>query len=552
MSASMIGRTLGRYEITGEIGRGGMGVVYRATQTSLNRTVAVKMLPLAFTQTPEFLGRFRREAETLARLSHENVVHVYDVEELDGTPFIVMELVSGPSLAALLRESSPLPFAVVRDIGMAIATGLGAAHRQGIIHRDIKPDNVLFTPSGTPKLTDFGIARVDDTRVETKTGSLLGTPHYIAPEQANGEHATERSDVYSLGIALYEMLTGSRPFQGRNAIEVYLKHIQEPVPDLRDALPDVPDPLAAVVHRCLEKDPAKRPADGTELARELERLDLGDPPGRALRTWFSARTGPGSPSTPAVPAPQPSLPRPEVPIYEGETVAISPDSPSGAPAADVRRGPESQSAQGSPLPTAARGVGSRVWTAAAVVAVLAVIAIALWARNAAQSPDPTDLASGADGKPGTEVVPPTPEGVEPAAEGTTNAAGVDSSSGRAISDAPTPNRSGIFILLNGYFSDFAELGPTEAIARHAVGRLDPGVGAAMAGLLGSAEVRSASTSGTVDIEWRPGPEARVRFRQETITIAPGGAESKQVWLQDWMVRPDGDEWRLTEGTVTRE
>ncbi|MEZ4648936.1 MAG: serine/threonine-protein kinase [Candidatus Eisenbacteria bacterium] len=533
MSASMVGRTLGRYEITGEIGRGGMGVVYRAIQTSLNRTVAVKMLPLAFTQTPELLGRFRREAETLARLSHENVVHVYDVEELDDTPFIVMELVSGPSLGALLRETRALPPAVARDIGMAIASGLGAAHRQGIIHRDIKPDNVLFTPSGTPKLTDFGIARVDDTRVETKTGSLLGTPHYIAPEQANGETATEGSDVYSLGVALYEMLAGSRPFQGRNAIEVYLKHIQAPVPDLRDALPDVPPSFARVVHRCLEKNPADRPRDGVELARELEHLDLGDPPGRALRSWFAARSGQsdGHADTVRSAEREPSdRDRPDVPIYEGETIALA------SPVAD---GPRPRT--------------RLVLSVAAVLAfVVTVIALVISGRD---GDDPTDAGS----------VPQETFGTQEEATGGASGPGATAPGGGsgaraseeqgaegAISDAPTPDRSGIFILLNGYFSDFAELGPLEAVARHAASGADPEIGTSMSGLLGPHRVRSARSAGKVDIDWRPGPAARVRFRQETVTIDRSGAESKQVWLQDWMVRPDGSEWKITEGTVTRE
>ncbi|MBD3335848.1 MAG: protein kinase, partial [Candidatus Eisenbacteria bacterium] len=268
----MIGTEIGRYRITGEIGRGGMGVVYKATQVTLNRTVAVKMLPPHLALSREYLARFQREAETLARLAHENIVHIYDIEEAQGAHFIIMEYVGGPSLSSLLQREGRLAPERARDIAARVAGALAAAHHQGVIHRDIKPDNILFSAAGQPKLTDFGIAHMRDTKFKTQTGLFLGTPLYISPEQALGQAVTAASDLYSLGVVLYEMLAGRVPFTADDPLAVALKHINEGPEPLQRVAPELPASLCRIVHQTLEKDPTARFADARELQDALLNL----------------------------------------------------------------------------------------------------------------------------------------------------------------------------------------------------------------------------------------------------------------------------------------
>lgn len=273
---TMIGQTIGRYRIDAELGRGGMGVVYRATQTNLGRTVAIKMLSPQLAESGEHLARFRREAEVLARLQHENIVHIYDVEEVGGAFCIIMEFVAGPSLGAVLARAGALPPAVVRDIAVQLTAGLEAAHRKGIVHRDLKPDNILFTPEGRPRITDFGIARIagGDAMSRTRTGVLMGTPYYMSPEQARGGEITGSSDQYSLGVLLYQMLSGSVPFHGHDPISLAIKHMQEPVPPLATTVPGLPGALVAVVGRALEKDPHRRFPSAASMGEALRKLEL--------------------------------------------------------------------------------------------------------------------------------------------------------------------------------------------------------------------------------------------------------------------------------------
>lgn len=276
----MIGETIGRYRVDAELGRGGMGVVYRATQTTLDRTVAIKMLSPQFAGSSEHLSRFRREAEVLARLQHENIVHIYDVEEVAGSFCIVMEYVAGPSLGQLLAQSPTLPPATVRDIGARLASGLEAAHRKGVVHRDLKPDNILFTPDGRPRITDFGIARIagGSAMDRTRTGVLMGTPYYMSPEQAGGGEITGASDLYSLGVLLYQMLSGRVPFDGADPISLAIKHMQEPVPELATTMPGLPGDLVRIVSCALEKEPHRRFSSAAEMKAALASLELAAAP----------------------------------------------------------------------------------------------------------------------------------------------------------------------------------------------------------------------------------------------------------------------------------
>jgi len=286
----MIGRRIGRYRIDAEIGRGGMGVVYRATQLSLDRTVAIKMLPPHLAASGEYLARFRREAETLARLAHEDIVHIYDIEEDDeGSHFIIMEHVDGPSLSSLLAREGRFDASRARDVAVVLANALAVAHRKGIVHRDLKPDNILFTSAGRPKLTDFGIAHMrDDRKFRTHTGIMLGTPYYLSPEQALGKPVTPASDLYSLGVVLYEMLCGRPPFDGGDALAVALQHVREaPVP-VAVVMPGTPAALCEVVERALRKTPGDRFDSAEGMQRALMALELGVVPGGALSTELPA------------------------------------------------------------------------------------------------------------------------------------------------------------------------------------------------------------------------------------------------------------------------
>src|SRR5438105_7907049 len=268
----MVGDVLAdRYELEELVGSGGMSSVYRAHDRVLDRRVALKVLHQRLTSEAEYVERFRREARMVAGLLHQNIVTVIDRGEDDGCPFIVFEFVSGENLKQLVVREGPLPVEQAVELGMQIARGLAFAHANGYVHRDVKPQNVLLNGDGEAKVTDFGIARsLDVEHGVTQTGTVLGTSAYIAPEQASGRPVGPHTDVYSLGVVLYELLTGEVPFPGENFVAVAMKHINEQPPSLVEKRPDVPLRLAAAVDRALEKDPRDRFASMDDFAAELE------------------------------------------------------------------------------------------------------------------------------------------------------------------------------------------------------------------------------------------------------------------------------------------
>jgi len=275
----VLGKRLGgRYEIQEKVGGGGMALVYRAHDIFLNRTVAVKLLRSQFVEDEEFLRRFRREAQSAARLTHPNVVNVYDVGQEGSSHYIVMEFVEGPTLKELVREKGPLPPRLAAKIAYQISEALDHAHRNQVVHRDIKPHNILVMPSGTVKVTDFGIARAVTDTTLTNTGNIIGSVHYFSPEQARGGFTGEKSDLYSLGVVLYEMLTGTVPFKGDSPFSVAIKHLQEDVVPPGDLRPGIPDDLVRVVMKALEKDSLKRYRSAAEMKQDLGRVlkGLGD------------------------------------------------------------------------------------------------------------------------------------------------------------------------------------------------------------------------------------------------------------------------------------
>jgi serine/threonine-protein kinase len=259
----------GRYRIKGRIGSGGMADVYCADDAQLGREVALKVLHRRFARDREFVERFRREASSAAGLQHPNVVSVYDRGEFDGTYYIAMEYLPGRTLKEVIREEAPLD--QQRAIGLAIQVlqGAGFAHRRGVIHRDFKPHNVIVGPGDQVKVTDFGIARAGASEM-TETGSIMGTAQYLSPEQAQGQRVGTASDLYSIGILIYEMLTGRVPFNGDSAVSIALKHVSEVPPRLRDLRPDVHPRLEQAVGRALLKDPAQRYASADEFIAALE------------------------------------------------------------------------------------------------------------------------------------------------------------------------------------------------------------------------------------------------------------------------------------------
>jgi serine/threonine-protein kinase len=268
----MVGEVLAdRYELEELVGSGGMSSVFRAHDRLLDRKVALKVLHQQYSDDEEYVERFRREARAVAALSHPNIVTVIDRGEHEGRQFIVFEYVEGENLKRLIQRRGGAPVVTALELGMQIARGLSFAHQQGLVHRDVKPQNVLLNGDGQAKVTDFGIARsLDVKHGMTQTGTVLGTSDYIAPEQAQGQRVDAHTDVYSLGVVLYELLTSEVPFPGENFVAVAMRHINEPPPPIRDKRPDVPPRVEAAVRRAMAKEPEDRFASMSEFCAELE------------------------------------------------------------------------------------------------------------------------------------------------------------------------------------------------------------------------------------------------------------------------------------------
>lgn len=260
----------GRYRLQEVIGQGGMAIVWRAEDTLLGRSVAVKILRDQYARDPEFVERFRTEARSAASLNDPGVVSVYDVGEEDGRYFLVLELVVGRDLKQIIRDEAPLEPARAVQIAAGLARAVGQAHAIGMVHRDIKPQNVLVTPDGRMKVADFGIARALSAAGMTAPGVVLGTVHYLAPEQAAGQPATLASDVYSLGVVLYEMLTGQVPFKADSGVGVAMKIVNEAPEPVDQVNPRVPAALAAIVNRAMAREPAARFPNATVMGEALE------------------------------------------------------------------------------------------------------------------------------------------------------------------------------------------------------------------------------------------------------------------------------------------
>ena len=264
-----VGMVLGdRYEIIEKIGTGGMSDVYRAKCHKLNRFVAVKVLKQEFSENVNFVSKFRTEAQAAAGMMHPNIVNVYDVGEENGTYYIVMELVEGITLKQYIEKKARLSVKEAISIAIQVSMGIEAAHNNHIIHRDIKPQNIMISKEGKVKVTDFGIAKAVTSN--TITSNVMGSVHYTSPEQARGGYSDEKSDIYSLGITMFEMLTGRVPFNGETTVAIAIKHIQEPMPSPREYIPEIPISVEQIVFKCTQKSPDRRYQSMPEVVADLK------------------------------------------------------------------------------------------------------------------------------------------------------------------------------------------------------------------------------------------------------------------------------------------
>lgn len=258
-----------RYELLEKIGEGGMGIVYKARCTILDRLVAIKILKTELSSSKEFIQRFKLEANSIAKLSHSNIVNIYDAGSENNTNFIVMEYVNGKTLKQVIKENTKLSFSETLDIAYQISKALECAHKHNIIHRDIKPDNILITDDNIAKLADFGIAKITDSATLTYPNNIIGSVHYFSPEQAKGRLVDHRADIYSLGIVMYEMITGKVPYEAELPISVAMMHIQEPVTPPIKIFSHIPENINKVILKTLEKDPINRFQTAKELSDVL-------------------------------------------------------------------------------------------------------------------------------------------------------------------------------------------------------------------------------------------------------------------------------------------
>ncbi len=301
----LVGGSLGGYDLVEKIGEGGMGTVYRARDKGLDRFIAVKVLPAELAKDRIYRTRFLREARTLARIAHPNLIHIYTVGEEEGRYFFAMELIEGETLSGRIRRAHPLPFDEIVRIASQVMSALAKVHAAGVTHRDVKSANIMLTSDGRALLMDLGLARQESAGGLTSPGMVLGTPEYMSPEQAEGERAGAQSDIYSLGVVMYEMLAGKVPFTGKSVLAVLRRQVEEMPPGVRSVRADAPEALVRIVEKAMRKKAPERYQTVEEMARDL--LKCGGVSGLAEVAKFrlsSAETLPAvePEATPTIPS----------------------------------------------------------------------------------------------------------------------------------------------------------------------------------------------------------------------------------------------------------
>lgn len=323
----------GRYRLSAQQGSGGMAVIYKAQDMALGRTVAVKILRPTLTNDPSFVARFRNEARSVANLMHPNIVTIHDFGNDGPTHYIVMEFIEGQDLKKIIKAEGALPIDRAINLGIQICAGIGFAHRAGLVHADVKPQNILVKTDDTVKVTDFGIAQaLSDTQPE-RQAVVWGSPHYFSPEQARGERPTPASDVYSIGIVLFELLTGRLPFVGADQQALALAHLRDPIPLVTDFNPAVPESLARIIYKTMSKEPANRYRLADQLGHILTSLrergrDITAPNAHVPPPMSSAPTMPNMPAVqqPSYPAPPP-IQRPMSEAAPTQRYDLAPNAP---------------------------------------------------------------------------------------------------------------------------------------------------------------------------------------------------------------------------------
>jgi len=286
----MANQKIGRYEVKEELGRGGMATVYRAYDPSFEREVAIKLLPREFLHDPQFRDRFKREIKTIAALEHPAIVPVYDVGEEDGVPYFVMRYMTGGSLAQQINKGIFSLQDAARIIER-LASALSYAHTKGVVHRDLKPDNILFDGNGEPFISDFGVAKFSGSSGDLTGSGIIGTPAYMSPEQAQGEKIDNRSDIYGLGVIIFQMLSGQQPYKADTPMGVVVKHITDPIPEIHKITPNLPEEADTIIKTALAKDREQRYQTALELSTAMNSAAFGTSPGGKGAAPRRAKTG---------------------------------------------------------------------------------------------------------------------------------------------------------------------------------------------------------------------------------------------------------------------
>ncbi len=305
-----------RYELVAQQGSGGMSVIYRALDRSLGRIVAIKILRPNLTKDPAFLSKFQQEARSIAKMAHPNIVTVHDVGSDGATYYIVMEMITGSDLKRIIKQRGALPLDRALDYAIQLCAGLGFAHRSQLVHADVKPQNVLINREGVVKVTDFGIAQAyTDTMPQTRSKVVWGSPHYFAPEQARGEKPSPASDVYSIGIVLFEMFTGRLPYVGASQRELALAHLKAEVPRASDINPDLPAELSRVIFKVMSKRPNDRYQHADQLGQILSQIRDRSRAGMLQRAAAPQPEAASPAPAPALTPPAPAIPSPPAPFF---------------------------------------------------------------------------------------------------------------------------------------------------------------------------------------------------------------------------------------------